>query len=77
MFYVDDVVVLSYWGQQEMENIIWILYCFYFTSVVKLNINKSNLCGVFVTNEEVSDMASITECAPGSWPLFNLEFPLV
>ncbi|GJZ24055.1 putative RNA-directed DNA polymerase, eukaryota, reverse transcriptase zinc-binding domain protein [Tanacetum coccineum] len=60
MFYADDVVIVTYWNSIDMENIIRILHVFYLASGLKINIHKSNVYGVGVTEDEITLMASNT-----------------
>lgn len=43
---------------------------------LKLNINKSNIYGVFVTNEELFDNDTIIGCVPSLWPFIYLGNPI-
>ncbi|GJT16071.1 retrotransposon protein, putative, ty1-copia subclass [Tanacetum coccineum] len=48
-FFADDVVILTEWGRNDLENITRSLHSFYWASGLKLNISKSNLYGVGVS----------------------------
>nr|GEY93480.1 putative RNA-directed DNA polymerase, eukaryota, reverse transcriptase zinc-binding domain protein [Tanacetum cinerariifolium] len=61
-FYADNVIILSYWNQNDMENITRILNIFYIASGLKINFHKSNVFGVEVSNSEVVSMAACTGC---------------
>ena len=43
LFYVDDVVIITEWSTQYMDNIIRVLQVFYLASGLKINIKKSKL----------------------------------
>ena len=58
LFYADDVIIISEWNQNDMDNIIRILNVFYLASGLKININKSNLYGVGVPHSEVLRVAA-------------------
>ncbi|GJX47736.1 RNA-directed DNA polymerase, eukaryota, reverse transcriptase zinc-binding domain protein [Tanacetum coccineum] len=58
MFYADDVVITANWNPIDMENIFRILQVFYLALRLKINIHKSNVYGVGVTDNEVNLMAS-------------------
>nr|GEW21097.1 RNA-directed DNA polymerase, eukaryota, reverse transcriptase zinc-binding domain protein [Tanacetum cinerariifolium] len=75
-FYADDVIILSEWNQNDMENIIRILNVFYIAFGLKINFHKSNVFGVKVTNNEIVFMAACTGCEAGSFPFSYLGLPL-
>ena len=76
LFYADDVIILSEWNQNDMENIKRILNIFYIASGLKINIHKSNIFGVGVSNNEIVSMAACTGCKPGSFPFSYLGLPI-
>ncbi|GJY11301.1 putative RNA-directed DNA polymerase, eukaryota, reverse transcriptase zinc-binding domain protein [Tanacetum coccineum] len=61
LFYADDVIILSKWNQNDMDNIIRILSVFYLASGLKINSNNSNLYGVGVSSDKVARMAAAPE----------------
>nr|GEX54083.1 reverse transcriptase domain, reverse transcriptase zinc-binding domain protein [Tanacetum cinerariifolium] len=61
IFYADDVIILSDWNQNDMENITRILNIFYIAFGLKINFHKSNVFGVGVSNSEVVSMAACCE----------------
>nr|GEW85888.1 hypothetical protein [Tanacetum cinerariifolium] len=72
LFYADDVVITSEWNSGDLDNVIWVLHVFHLASGLKINIHKSNIYDIGVSNEEVSSMASRTGCAAGSFPFTYL-----
>nr|GEY40143.1 RNA-directed DNA polymerase, eukaryota, reverse transcriptase zinc-binding domain protein [Tanacetum cinerariifolium] len=54
------------------DNIIRVFPVFYLASGLKINMHKSNIYGVGVSNEDVSSMAKDLCCASGSFPLMYL-----
>ncbi|GJZ70184.1 putative RNA-directed DNA polymerase, eukaryota, reverse transcriptase zinc-binding domain protein [Tanacetum coccineum] len=76
LFYADDVIILSEWNLNAMENIIRILNIFYIASGLKINIHKSNVYGVGVSSNEVEIMASYTGCKVGFFPFTYLGLPI-
>ncbi|GJU14888.1 RNA-directed DNA polymerase, eukaryota, reverse transcriptase zinc-binding domain protein [Tanacetum coccineum] len=76
LFYADDVVITTEWNARDLDNIIRVLHVFYLASGLKINIHKSNIYGIGVSNEEVSIMATSTGCAPGSLPFTYLGLPI-
>ncbi|GJX39372.1 putative RNA-directed DNA polymerase, eukaryota, reverse transcriptase zinc-binding domain protein [Tanacetum coccineum] len=75
-FYADDVVIVSEWNKQDMENIIRVMQVFYLASGLKINISKSNVYEIGVSSEEIKDMARETGCASGSLPFVYLGLPI-
>nr|GEZ03230.1 RNA-directed DNA polymerase, eukaryota [Tanacetum cinerariifolium] len=61
LFYADDVIILSDWNQNDMENITMILNIFYIAFGLKINVHKSNVFGVGVSNSEVVSMAILID----------------
>ncbi|GJT46865.1 RNA-directed DNA polymerase, eukaryota, reverse transcriptase zinc-binding domain protein [Tanacetum coccineum] len=76
LFYADDVIILSEWNLNSMENIIRILNIFYIASGLKINIHKSNVYGVGVSSNEVEIMAFYTGCEAGFYPFTYLSLPI-
>ncbi|GJT51648.1 putative RNA-directed DNA polymerase, eukaryota, reverse transcriptase zinc-binding domain protein, partial [Tanacetum coccineum] len=76
LFYADDVVITSEWNSGDLNNIIQVLYVFHLASSQKINIHKSNIYGIGVSNDEVSSMASRTGCVVGSFPFTYLGLPI-
>nr|GEZ09524.1 putative RNA-directed DNA polymerase, eukaryota, reverse transcriptase zinc-binding domain protein [Tanacetum cinerariifolium] len=72
LFYADDVVIISEWNRQEMDNIIRVLQVFYLASGMKINIAKSNVYGIGVSSDDIIDMARVTRCASGTIPFIYL-----
>ncbi|GJV17166.1 putative RNA-directed DNA polymerase, eukaryota, reverse transcriptase zinc-binding domain protein [Tanacetum coccineum] len=76
LFYADDVVLVTEWNRVQMDNILRVLNVFYLASGLRININKSNVYGIGVSNEEVEDMAWLTGCMSGSLPFTYLGLPI-
>nr|GEX73688.1 putative RNA-directed DNA polymerase, eukaryota, reverse transcriptase zinc-binding domain protein [Tanacetum cinerariifolium] len=76
LFYTDDVIILSDWNQNDMDNIIQILNIFYIASGLKINIHKLNIFGVGVSLNEINSMAANTRCTTGSLPFTYLGLPI-
>ncbi|GJY27504.1 RNA-directed DNA polymerase, eukaryota, reverse transcriptase zinc-binding domain protein, partial [Tanacetum coccineum] len=75
-FYADDVVLVTEWNQVGINNIIRLLNVFYLASGLRININKSNVYGIRVSNNDIEGMAWITGCSAGSFPLTYLGLPI-
>ncbi|GJZ74184.1 hypothetical protein Tco_0638330 [Tanacetum coccineum] len=72
----DDVVFLTDWSHGEVDGIdLDVLHNFHMASGLKINISKSNIYGVGVNMDEVSNMASAAGCATGTTPFIYLGIP--
>nr|GEW76350.1 hypothetical protein [Tanacetum cinerariifolium] len=60
LFYTDDVIITTEWNPGNLDNIIRVLHVFYLASGLKINIKKSNIYGIGVSNDDVSNMARVT-----------------
>nr|GEU51428.1 RNA-directed DNA polymerase, eukaryota [Tanacetum cinerariifolium] len=63
IFYADDAVFLGEWSESNLDNIVKILKCFFLTSGLKINIQKSQVLGVGVPRNIVNQAASLIGCA--------------
>nr|GEZ79989.1 RNA-directed DNA polymerase, eukaryota [Tanacetum cinerariifolium] len=50
LFYADDVIITTDWNPHDIDNIIRVLYVFHLALGLKINIHKSNIFGIGVTN---------------------------
>nr|GEZ19209.1 RNA-directed DNA polymerase, eukaryota [Tanacetum cinerariifolium] len=57
LFYVDDAIFMGEWSDSNMANIVNILRCFFLASGLKINIQKSQILGVGVHRNHVSQAA--------------------
>ncbi|GJX65683.1 putative RNA-directed DNA polymerase, eukaryota, reverse transcriptase zinc-binding domain protein [Tanacetum coccineum] len=53
LFYVDDVIITTKWNPCDLDNIIRVLHIFYLASRLKININKSNIYGIGVSDDQI------------------------
>ncbi|GJV11386.1 RNA-directed DNA polymerase, eukaryota, reverse transcriptase zinc-binding domain protein [Tanacetum coccineum] len=63
LFYADDVIITTEWNANDLDNIIRVLQVFCLASGLKINIHKSNVYGIGVSDVDVSFMASNSGCA--------------
>lgn len=49
-------------GFRKIKNTEWEMWCFYLVSILKINVHKSKLCRVGVTNANLHDLAGFTRC---------------
>ncbi|PWA63278.1 RNA-directed DNA polymerase, eukaryota, Reverse transcriptase zinc-binding domain protein [Artemisia annua] len=59
-----------------MDNIIWLFNVFYLASGLRINIHKSNVYGIRVSNIDIEGMARSTGCTTGSLPFTYLGLPI-
>ncbi|GJY20142.1 putative RNA-directed DNA polymerase, eukaryota, reverse transcriptase zinc-binding domain protein [Tanacetum coccineum] len=76
LFYVDDVIITTEWNANDLDNIIRVLQVFYLASGLKINIQKSNIYGIGVSDVDVASMASYSGCASGSFSFTYLRLPI-
>ncbi|GJV38519.1 RNA-directed DNA polymerase, eukaryota, reverse transcriptase zinc-binding domain protein [Tanacetum coccineum] len=76
LIYVDDVIFLGEWSSANAHNLICMLRCFYLISGLKINVNKCNILGIGVSDEEVSNMANVIGCEAAKFPLKYLGVPV-
>nr|GEZ12956.1 hypothetical protein [Tanacetum cinerariifolium] len=76
LMYADDVIFLGEWSSGNVHNLICMLRCFYLISGLKINVNKCNILGIGVSQEEVSDMANTNGCDAATFPLKYLGVPI-
>ncbi|GKB34823.1 RNA-directed DNA polymerase, eukaryota, reverse transcriptase zinc-binding domain protein [Tanacetum coccineum] len=76
LFFADDVIITTDWNARDLENIILVLHVFYLASRLKINIHKSNIYGIGVNEEEVSNMASNAGCIAGNIPFNYIGLPI-
>ncbi|GJZ22800.1 RNA-directed DNA polymerase, eukaryota, reverse transcriptase zinc-binding domain protein [Tanacetum coccineum] len=76
LIYADDVIFIGEWSWQNAHNLLCMLRCFYLISGPKINVNKSNIFGVLVSDERVSNMANSIGCGAGIFPMNYLGVPV-
>ncbi|GKB48277.1 RNA-directed DNA polymerase, eukaryota [Tanacetum coccineum] len=74
--YADDALFIGEWNEQNINNLITILSCFYMVSGLQINIQKSNLFGLRIQQLEVVRLASETGCSASSLPFTYLGLPV-
>ncbi|GKA92116.1 putative RNA-directed DNA polymerase, eukaryota, reverse transcriptase zinc-binding domain protein [Tanacetum coccineum] len=76
LIYADDVIFISEWSWQNAHNLLCMLRYFYLISWLKINVNKSNIFGVSVSDERVSNMANSIGCGADIFPMNYLGVPV-
>lgn len=74
--YADDVIFFGEWSWANAQNLISMLRCFYLISGLKINVHKSKVLGVGVSDDEVSQMAHIIGCGISKFPFKYLGVPV-
>ncbi|GKA84529.1 RNA-directed DNA polymerase, eukaryota [Tanacetum coccineum] len=72
LFYADDAVFIGKWDRANVVTIVHMLKCFFMASGLQINIHKSKLMGIGVSQEEVRAAASIIGCSTFSNPFTYL-----
>nr|GEZ47989.1 hypothetical protein [Tanacetum cinerariifolium] len=62
LMYADDVIFLGEWSWLNAHHLMCMLRCFFLISGLKVNVHKSNVLGVGVSDNDVSCMANIIGC---------------
>ncbi|RVW80770.1 putative ribonuclease H protein [Vitis vinifera] len=60
----------------DFQNLKLILLIFGILSRLKININKSTLCGINTSHDQISKLALMLGCTVSNWPLMYLGLPL-
>lgn len=74
--FADDTLVFSTDDKSLLVNIKEMVCCFEEISGFKINLAKSRVVGVNLSEEELMTTANLWDCAAGSWPLSYLGMPL-
>ncbi|GJZ44939.1 putative RNA-directed DNA polymerase, eukaryota, reverse transcriptase zinc-binding domain protein [Tanacetum coccineum] len=76
LIYAYDVIFFGEWSLVNSHNLLCVLRCFYLIYGLKINVHKSNVLSVCVSDEEVSDMANIIGCGVTKFPFKYLRVPV-
>lgn len=76
LFYADDALFLGEWSKDNIDNLARILRCFYVSSGLQVNFNKSKVVGIGVNDREVEYGAGPLGCEPTSLPFMYLGVPV-
>ena len=76
LMYADDVIFFGEWSWVNTQNLISMLRVFFLISGLKINVNKSNVLGVGVSDDEISHMAHIIGCGVSKLPFKYLGVPV-
>ncbi|GJY08595.1 putative RNA-directed DNA polymerase, partial [Tanacetum coccineum] len=76
LLFADDVLILGKWSRSNIYGMVQLLQCFHQVSGLKLNLHKSNLYGVGVNSDDVTNLATLTGCKSQSLPFLYLGLPV-
>ncbi|GKB39756.1 RNA-directed DNA polymerase, eukaryota, reverse transcriptase zinc-binding domain protein [Tanacetum coccineum] len=62
MFYVDDVVFVGQWCDDNINTLVYVLECFFRASGLRINMSKSKIMGVNVGDDKIKAAASKLGC---------------
>nr|GEU73471.1 RNA-directed DNA polymerase, eukaryota [Tanacetum cinerariifolium] len=62
LFYADDAMFIGEWSNSNLKNVIKMLQCFFYTSGLKINIDKCQLLGLGVSRNSVAQAAAEIGC---------------
>ncbi|GJX75217.1 hypothetical protein Tco_0313812 [Tanacetum coccineum] len=62
MFYVDDVVFVGQWCDENINTLIHVLECFYRASGMRINMSKSKIMGICVADNKIKSAATNLRC---------------
>lgn len=74
--FADDTIIFCEADLEEIFSIKRVLRCFEVMSGLKINFYKRVVCGIGVSDREVSDFAAILNCKTQKLPLVYLGIPL-
>nr|GEV03585.1 RNA-directed DNA polymerase, eukaryota [Tanacetum cinerariifolium] len=76
LFYADDAVFVREWSDSNLSCIMNVLHCFSLTSGLKINVHKSYLLWVGVSNAIIDVVAASLGCSIMKTPFNYLEVPV-
>nr|GFA61743.1 RNA-directed DNA polymerase, eukaryota [Tanacetum cinerariifolium] len=62
LFYADDAIFVGEWSDDNLRSIMYMLNCFSTASGLGINLKKSHLLGVGVSNDLISHAAGLLGC---------------
>lgn len=75
-FYADDALFMGEWKKSNIMNLARILRCFYISSGLKVNFQKSKVFGIGSSIQETSRWATPLGCEPACLPFTYLGVPI-
>nr|GEY24012.1 RNA-directed DNA polymerase, eukaryota [Tanacetum cinerariifolium] len=62
MFYADDAIFMGHWSNRNIDTLMYMLKCFHRESGLSINLNKSKLMGISVSDDKVEEAAIRLGC---------------
>nr|GFA30922.1 RNA-directed DNA polymerase, eukaryota, reverse transcriptase zinc-binding domain protein [Tanacetum cinerariifolium] len=72
LFYADDAVFIGNWSDTNIDTIIRVLECFHKASGLRINLSKSKLLGISVSNAQVEQAANKIGSRLSTWKMKTL-----
>ncbi|KAJ0599091.1 putative RNA-directed DNA polymerase [Helianthus annuus] len=69
LLYADDALIMGDWSEESIVNVVRILRGFHICSGLKINLAKSNIFGIGVSESELDLVASRIGCNTGYFPI--------
>nr|GEX13776.1 RNA-directed DNA polymerase, eukaryota, reverse transcriptase zinc-binding domain protein [Tanacetum cinerariifolium] len=69
LMYADDVIFLGEWSWLNAHQLMCMLWCFFLISGLKVNVHKSIVLGVGVSDNDVYCMVNIIGCGAANFPM--------
>nr|GEV58519.1 RNA-directed DNA polymerase, eukaryota, reverse transcriptase zinc-binding domain protein [Tanacetum cinerariifolium] len=76
LIYADDVIFIGEWSTLNANNLLCMLPCIYLISGLKINVNKSHILGVGISESFISILARSIVCEAASFPMKYLRIPI-
>ncbi|XP_021991187.1 uncharacterized protein LOC110887939 [Helianthus annuus] len=76
LFFVDDAFVFGEWSRESILNVVRILRCFRICSGLSINLVKSSLIGIGISDSEVVALAADIGCKAEQFPFKYLGLPV-
>lgn len=74
--YADDALFFGKWSLCNVRNLLQILNCFQEASGLKVNLGKSRIFGLGVSDSDLHEVASLMNCSFGKLPFSYLGLPV-
>ncbi|GKE02211.1 putative RNA-directed DNA polymerase, partial [Tanacetum coccineum] len=76
LLYADDVIFMGEWSDSNVRHLLIILHYFHMSSGLKINLSKSYIYGIGVSNATVTNLANEISVRPGKIPFIYLGLPV-
>lgn len=76
LMYTDDVIFFGEWSWLNAHHLMCMLRCIFLISGLKVNVHKSNVLGIGVSDDDVTSMANVIGCGAANLPMKYLGVPV-